>query len=102
VAVGAEAVAANIMRYWAGRTMVSVPLGPERAVVLGFLQHRLAAVIELHIEDGVIRDIHATVDPGQLTYLRRFARAIPSSEAGPDDPSRGPEARPDGERKARS
>jgi RNA polymerase sigma-70 factor (ECF subfamily) len=76
VAFGAEAVASNIMRYWAGRTMVSVPLGAERAVVLGFVGHRLAAVIELHIGKGGIRDIHATIDPDQLNYLRRSARAI--------------------------
>ena len=71
VAFGAEAVASNILRYWAGRTMVSVPLGAERSVVMGFLGRRLAAVIELHIGDRGIHDIHATIDPQQLTYLRR-------------------------------
>jgi hypothetical protein len=68
--------------------MVSVPLGAERAIVLGFLGHRLAAVIELHIGDRGIHDIHATIDPNQLTYLRRSARRSPS-QAGPDPGSRG-------------
>jgi RNA polymerase sigma-70 factor (ECF subfamily) len=77
VAFGATAVASNIMRYWSGRTMVSVPLGPERAVLLGFLGHRLAAVIDLHISNRGIHDIHVTIDPNQLTYLRRSARAVP-------------------------
>jgi RNA polymerase sigma-70 factor (ECF subfamily) len=71
VTFGAEAVASNIMRYWAGRTMVSVPLGAERSVVLGFVGRRLAAVIELHIGNRGIHDIHATIDPQQLDYLRR-------------------------------
>ena len=43
VAFGAEAVASNIMRFWAGRTLVSVPLGAVRSVVLGFGGRRLAA-----------------------------------------------------------
>jgi RNA polymerase sigma-70 factor (ECF subfamily) len=73
VAFGADAVAHNIMRYWSGRTMVSVPLGPERAVILGFVGDRLAAVIQLHIGDRGIHDIHATIDPRQLDYLRRSA-----------------------------
>jgi RNA polymerase sigma-70 factor (ECF subfamily) len=77
VAVGADAVASNILRYWGGRTMVSVPLGAERAVVLGFVEHRLAAVIELRIGDRGIRDIHAIVDPRTLDFLRSFARTIP-------------------------
>jgi RNA polymerase sigma-70 factor (ECF subfamily) len=82
-AFGAEAVASNIMRYWGGRTMVSVPLGPERAVVLGFLGHRLAAVIELHIGNQGIHDIHVTIDPDQLNYLRRSTLA--ASSRPPDD-----------------
>jgi RNA polymerase sigma-70 factor (ECF subfamily) len=85
VAVGADAVASNILRYWAGRTMVSVPLGPQRAAVLGFLGHRLAAVIELRVGDRGIHDIHATVDPNQLEYLRRSAGTIPSPTTRRDD-----------------
>lgn len=81
VAFGAEAVAANILRYWGGRTMVSVPLGAERAVVLGFLEHRLAAVIELRIGHRGIHDIHATIDPSRLDYLRRSASGIPHQTA---------------------
>ncbi len=70
---GAEAVASNMVRYWGGRTMVSLPLGAERAVLLGFLGHRLAAVIELHIGDRGINDIHATIDPNRLADLRQSA-----------------------------
>jgi RNA polymerase sigma-70 factor, ECF subfamily len=77
VAVGAEAVASNILRYWGGRTMVPVPLGAERAVVLGFVEHRLAAVLELLIGDRGIHDIHATIDPNRLDYLRRSAGIFP-------------------------
>jgi RNA polymerase sigma-70 factor (ECF subfamily) len=75
---GADAVADNLMRYWAGRTMVSVPLGAERAVVLGFLRHRLAAVIELRLGSHGIEDIHVVIDPNQLNYLRQSAGTLPS------------------------
>lgn len=68
-AFGAEAVASNILRYWGGRTLVSVPVEAERAVILGFLGHRPAAVIELHIGNGRIHDIHATFDPNRLSAL---------------------------------
>jgi hypothetical protein len=37
---------------------------------LGFLGHRLAAVIDLHLGSRGINDIHATIDPNQLNYLR--------------------------------
>jgi RNA polymerase sigma-70 factor (ECF subfamily) len=83
VAYGPQAVASNIMRFWGGRTMVSVPLGAERAVALGFLGHRLAAVIELHLGRQGIHHIHVIVDPSQLKYLRRSAGTLPSQEVGP-------------------
>ncbi len=88
VAIGADAVASNILRYWGGRTVVSVPLGPERAVVLGFLEHRLAAVIELHIGQRGIHDIHATINPDRLEFLRRSASTVPNPVAGPRGPAR--------------
>jgi RNA polymerase sigma-70 factor (ECF subfamily) len=93
VAFGAQAVASNIMRYWGGRNMVSLPLGSERAVVLGFLGHRLAAVIELHIGNRGIHDIHVTINPNQLNYLRRTASTIRTPEAGPGGTPRAPEPR---------
>ena len=93
VALGAEAVAFNILRYWSGRTIVSVPLGAERAVLLGFLEHRLAAVIEVRIGDRGIHHIHATVDPSRLDYLRRSASTIPNRAAGRGDEPKGPPPR---------
>jgi RNA polymerase sigma-70 factor (ECF subfamily) len=68
-AFGAEAVASNLMRYWGGRSLVSVPLEAERAVLLGFLGRRLAVVIELQIGDRGIRHIHATLDAKRLPAL---------------------------------
>jgi RNA polymerase sigma-70 factor, ECF subfamily len=89
VAFGAQAVAFNILRYWGGRTMVSVPLGAERAVLLGFLEQRLATVIELRIGDRGIYDIHATFDPSRLDYLRRSASTIADHSAGRGDAPKG-------------
>jgi RNA polymerase sigma-70 factor (ECF subfamily) len=93
VAFGAEAVASNILRYWGGRTMVSVPLRADQAVVLGFLGHRLAAVIELRIGDRGVHDIHASIDPKRIAYLQRSASTIPSRATGRGHASRGPDPR---------
>lgn len=94
VAVGPHEVAGNILRYWTGRTLVSVPLGPERALLLGFVERRVAAVIELSLGEHGIRHIHATIDPARLAYLRRFASTIPNHAAGRGHAPRGSHSRP--------
>jgi len=91
VAIGAQAVASNMLRYWGGRTMVSVPLGGDQAVLLGFLGRRLAAVIEVRIGDRGIYDLHATTEPSRVAYLRRFSSTLADRTTGRRDAPRGPQ-----------
>jgi hypothetical protein len=67
---GARSVARNIIRFWAGRaTLVSLP-GGRAACVLAFVDRELAALMELEVEDDLIREIHVTARPESLRLLR--------------------------------
>lgn len=66
VVVGAEEVAANIVRFWSGKArLVAVTTGPS-PVLLGFLDRRLRAVLELVMSGGRIVEIHVITAPSAL------------------------------------
>jgi RNA polymerase sigma-70 factor, ECF subfamily len=63
---GARKVARNLMR-WFGRTraMVTDPAS-DACEILAYLDRELYAVIQLDIDDGVVRSLHVVADPAQL------------------------------------
>jgi RNA polymerase sigma-70 factor (ECF subfamily) len=69
IVVGAQEVAGNIMRYWAGRaTLVSQPGGGSPAF-LAFIDRRLAGVIVTTVVGQLITAIHVIADPGKLAFV---------------------------------
>ncbi|HET7522862.1 MAG TPA: hypothetical protein VFJ79_01825, partial [Acidimicrobiales bacterium] len=70
VVVGADLVAANLLRYWAGRaTLVSQPVGSQPAL-LAFVDRQLAAILILTMGGAKITKIHVIADAGKIAFLR--------------------------------
>lgn len=70
VVVGADLVAANLLRYWAGRaTLVSQPVGSQPAL-LAFVDRQLAAILILTMGAEKITKIHVIADAGKIAFLR--------------------------------
>jgi len=67
--IGAERVAANLLRFW-GRAarLVSHPIG-GRPAVLGFIGRRLTGVLVFTMRDELIQAVHAIGDPETLGLL---------------------------------
>jgi RNA polymerase sigma-70 factor (ECF subfamily) len=68
---GAEQVGANLVQFWGGATMVSLPVNGLPAV-LAFRGHRLAGVLALTMTSGGdwIAKVHVIADPAKLAFLR--------------------------------
>ena len=65
---GADAVGANLLRYFRGVTMVSSPVGGH-TIVLAFTGQELIAIILLTVEARLVRTIHVLADPQKLAVL---------------------------------
>lgn len=71
--VGAENVARNLLRFFGpdtALTLVSHPVNGE-AGVLGFSERRLAVIVALSLEDGLVSHIDAVADPTAAAYNAR-------------------------------
>jgi len=69
VAVGAERVARNLLRFWGqGATLVSHPVGGQPAV-LGFVGRELAGVLVFTMRGEAIQSVHVIGDPRKLGFL---------------------------------
>jgi RNA polymerase sigma-70 factor (ECF subfamily) len=71
--VGAENVARNLLRFFGPETaltLVSHPVNGE-AGVLGFSERRLAVIVALSLEDGLVSHIDAVADPTAAAYDAR-------------------------------
>ncbi len=67
--VGAERVAANLLRFWSPpATLVSHPIAGQPAV-LGFYGRELAGVLVFAVKGELIESITAIADPRKLAYL---------------------------------
>jgi RNA polymerase sigma-70 factor, ECF subfamily len=69
VAHGASAVAANLVRYWTGHSLVSLPLIDQPCVV-AFIDREVAALISLRVTEGRISEIHVYAQSHTLGFLR--------------------------------
>src|SRR6516225_7397859 len=71
VIIGAENVAANLLRFWGpGSTLVSHPAGGQPAL-LGFHGRTLAALLVLRMRGEQIEAVHVIADPAQIGFLGR-------------------------------
>src|SRR6266851_1456834 len=69
VAVGAERVARNLLRFWGqGATLVSHPVGGQPAV-LGFVGRELAGGLVFTMRGEAIQSVHVIGDPRKLGFL---------------------------------
>jgi RNA polymerase sigma-70 factor, ECF subfamily len=66
---GATAVADNLVRYWTGHSLVSLPL-TDRPCVVAFVDRDVAALISLRVEADRIAEIHVYARPDTLGFLR--------------------------------
>jgi RNA polymerase sigma-70 factor (ECF subfamily) len=66
---GADLVAANILRFWAGRARLVALSTGRRPVLLGFIGTELRAVILLYVDAELITEIHVTANPGAIARL---------------------------------
>jgi RNA polymerase sigma-70 factor (ECF subfamily) len=65
--VGADRVAANLLRFWGQpATLVAHPVAGQPAV-LGFIDRRLSAILMLTLDGALITKVHVIGDPIQLT-----------------------------------
>jgi RNA polymerase sigma-70 factor, ECF subfamily len=67
-ATGRENVAANVLEYMTGTTMVSHPIAGD-PVILAFARTRLFAVLVLTIDDDRIAKLHVIADPAKLSLV---------------------------------
>jgi RNA polymerase sigma-70 factor, ECF subfamily len=68
---GRHGVAQNLLRYFgSSTTLVSNPIGGH-PVVLSFNGENLWAVIELTIEDKLVKKIHVIADPAKIAFLNQ-------------------------------
>ena len=71
VIIGAENVAANLLRFWGpGSTLVSHPAGGQPAL-LGFHGRTLAALLVLRMRGEQVEAVHVIADPAQIGFLSR-------------------------------
>lgn len=68
VLTGAARVARNLLRLWAGATMVTQPVGGQPAV-LGFRGRKLVGVLVLRVRDEQVQAVHAIGDPAKLAFV---------------------------------
>jgi RNA polymerase sigma-70 factor (ECF subfamily) len=68
---GADRVGANLLRFWAGATMVTLPLDGQPAV-LAFQDGQLAGVLVLTMRPDAerIAKVHVIADPSKVAFLR--------------------------------
>jgi RNA polymerase sigma-70 factor (ECF subfamily) len=63
---GAHRVSSNLLRWFGHiRTMVVDPAS-DACEILAYLDRELYAVIQLNIQDGLVRSLHVIADPAQL------------------------------------
>ena len=75
VIIGAENVAANLLRFWGpGSTLVSHPAGGQPAL-LGFHGRTLAALLVLRMRGEQVQAVHVIADPAQIGFLGRHLAA---------------------------
>ena len=75
VIIGAENVAANLLRFWGpGSTLVSHPAGGQPAL-LGFHGRTLAALLVLRMRGEQVEAVHVIADPAQIGFLGRHLAA---------------------------
>jgi RNA polymerase sigma-70 factor (ECF subfamily) len=72
---GADHVARNLVLYWAGSTLVSVPSG-DRPAVLVFVERDLAGLITLSLAGERVTKVHVTAKPEALDGFRRVLAGI--------------------------
>jgi RNA polymerase sigma-70 factor (ECF subfamily) len=65
---GNRTVSRNLMHWFRPATMVCNPIG-DHAEVLAFVERRLYAVIQLTIEEGLVKRIRVIVDPDKLAVI---------------------------------
>ena len=66
---GAERVARNLVRFWGeGATMVSLS-GDGQAVLLGFIDRKLTAVLALNMRGERIQSVQVIADPFLLGFV---------------------------------
>jgi RNA polymerase sigma-70 factor, ECF subfamily len=70
---GSRKVARNLMRWFAKTRTIVVDPASDECEVLAYLDRTLYSVIQLNVEDGVIRSLHVIADPAQLA-TRTLAR----------------------------
>jgi RNA polymerase sigma-70 factor (ECF subfamily) len=66
---GASSVAGNLVRYWAGHSLVSLPL-TDHPCLLAFVDREVAALISLRVADERVTEIHVYVRNETLGFLR--------------------------------
>jgi RNA polymerase sigma-70 factor, ECF subfamily len=66
---GASSVAANLLRYWTGHSLVSLPL-TDQPCVLAFVDRDVAALISLRVAEGRVAEIHVYAQSDTLGFLR--------------------------------
>ena len=71
---GATSVAGNLVRFWSGQSLVSLPL-TDHACVLAFVDREVAALMSLRIAGERIAEIHVYARSDTLAFLR--ARLVP-------------------------
>jgi RNA polymerase sigma-70 factor, ECF subfamily len=79
---GADAVGANLLRYFRGVTMVSSPVGGH-TIVLAFSGQKLIAIILLTVEARLVRSIDVLADPQKLAVLN--AQLLAATPGRPDE-----------------
>jgi RNA polymerase sigma-70 factor (ECF subfamily) len=66
---GADIVATNLLRYWDGASLVSLPF-VDHPALLAFREREVAGLIELTVDGERVTKIHVYAEPRALDFLR--------------------------------
>jgi RNA polymerase sigma-70 factor (ECF subfamily) len=66
---GARHVAGNLLRYWEGASLVSLPF-VDHPCLLGFVDRDVAGLISLTVDGQRVTEIHVYCEPRALDFLR--------------------------------
>jgi hypothetical protein len=70
---GSNKVARNLMHWFEGTTLVCDPIG-DHSELLAYVDRQLYAVVQLSIDENLVKRIHVIADPAKLDAISATTR----------------------------